>query len=159
LDKADTRYIQQVAGMLLYYGQAVDTTILPALSSIATEQAAPMERTMAKVKQLLDYCASHEEAIITYNVSKMVLTIHSKLGYANEKRQEVVRGNIFLVEQRSQPTKQWCNINEWDNHQKCNVISGRSRNWCTLPKCKRSGLPLTNINRNGTPAITCPDSD
>jgi hypothetical protein len=86
LDKEGTKYIQQVAGTLLYYGQVVDTTILPALSSIASEQAAPTEQTMAKVKQLLDYCASQEEAIITYNASKMVLAVHSDAGYANEKK-------------------------------------------------------------------------
>ncbi len=43
LSKGDNKYIQQVAGTLLYYGRAVDSTILPALSSIATQQAAPME--------------------------------------------------------------------------------------------------------------------
>ena len=43
LDKAYTKYIQQFAGTLLYYKRAVDITILPALSSIATEQAAPIE--------------------------------------------------------------------------------------------------------------------
>ena len=42
LDKAGIKYVQQVAGTLLYYGRAVDTTILPALSSIASEQAAPL---------------------------------------------------------------------------------------------------------------------
>jgi hypothetical protein len=80
LDKEGTKYIQQVARTLLYYGWAVDTTILPVLSSIASEQAAPMEQTMAKVKQLLDYCASQEEAIITYKASKMVLAVHSDAG-------------------------------------------------------------------------------
>jgi hypothetical protein len=64
LDKADIKYIQQVAGTLLYYGRAVDPTILPTLSSVASEEAAPTERTMERVKQLLDYCASQEEAII-----------------------------------------------------------------------------------------------
>jgi hypothetical protein len=70
LDKADIKYVQQVAGTLFYYGQVVDPTILPALSTIASEQAAPTERTMERVKQLLDYCASQEEAIITYNSAK-----------------------------------------------------------------------------------------
>ena len=36
LGNNDTKYIQQVAGMLLYYARAVNSTILPALSSIAT---------------------------------------------------------------------------------------------------------------------------
>jgi hypothetical protein len=66
-----------VAGTLLYYARAVDTTILTALSSIATEQAKRMQETMKKVKQLLDYCAIQEDAIITYNASQMILPIRS----------------------------------------------------------------------------------
>ncbi len=85
LSKEDTKYIQQVAGTLLYYGRAVDSTILPVISSIATQQAAPMEQTMTIAKQLLDNCATQEEAIITYNASKMILAVHSNARYANEK--------------------------------------------------------------------------
>ena len=97
LDKADTKYVQQVAGTLLYYGRAVDPTILPALSSIASEQAAPTERTMKRIKQLLDYCASQEEAIITYNSSKMILAVHSDAGYANEKKARSRAGGHFFL--------------------------------------------------------------
>jgi hypothetical protein len=64
LNKEDTKYIQVVAGMLLYYGRAVDNTILPAFSAIATEQANPMEKTMETIKQLLDYGTTQEEAVI-----------------------------------------------------------------------------------------------
>jgi hypothetical protein len=83
LSKEDGKYIQAVFGTLLYYGRAVDPTILPALSSIATEQAKPMEKMKENVKQLLDYCATQEEAIITYTASKMILCIHSDAGYAS----------------------------------------------------------------------------
>jgi hypothetical protein len=75
----------------------VDTTILLVLSSIASEQAAPTEQTMAKVKQMLDYCASQEEAIITYNASKMVLAVHSNAGYANEKKARSHTGGHFFL--------------------------------------------------------------
>jgi hypothetical protein len=61
-----TKYVQAVAGSLLYYAKAVDPTILPALSSLATEQARPRMKMMETVKQLLDYCAMQEEAIITF---------------------------------------------------------------------------------------------
>ncbi len=74
-----------MAGTLLYYERAVNTTILTALSLIATEQAKPTQETIKKVKQLLDYCATQEDAIITYNVSQMILEIHSNAGYCNEK--------------------------------------------------------------------------
>ena len=85
LSKEDTKYIQAVTGTLLYHARAVDPTILPALSSIATEQVKPTQATMKNVKQLLDYCSTQEEAIITYNASKMILAVHSDAGYANEK--------------------------------------------------------------------------
>jgi hypothetical protein len=69
----------------MYYARAVDTTILTALSLIATEQAKPTQETMKKVKQLLNYCATQEDAIITYNMRQMILAIHSEAGYCNEK--------------------------------------------------------------------------
>ncbi len=36
---------------------------------------------METVKQLLDYCASQEEAIITYDACNMILNVHSDAGY------------------------------------------------------------------------------
>ena len=78
-------YVQAVAGTLLYHTQAVDPTILTALSAIATKQAKPTQETMKKVKQLLDHCATQEDVMITYNASKMILAVHSDAGYANKK--------------------------------------------------------------------------
>jgi hypothetical protein len=94
-DKEDTKYIQAVAGTLLYYGRAVDNTILPALSAIATEQAKPTEKTMDTIKQLLDYCATQEEAVISYKASKMILTVHSDAGYCNKKKSRSRAGGFF----------------------------------------------------------------
>jgi hypothetical protein len=85
LNPAKTKYIQAVAGTLLYYGQVVDSTILTSLSSLATEQNKPTQKTMAMVKQLLGYCKSQEEAIITYDASSMILNVHSDAGYLNKK--------------------------------------------------------------------------
>jgi hypothetical protein len=82
---------------LLYYARAVGTTILPTLSTIGTEQAKPMQATMEMIKQLLDYCATQEEAIIMYSARKMILCIHSEAGYCNEKHaQSRAGGNFFL---------------------------------------------------------------
>jgi hypothetical protein len=89
--------IFKVSGTLLYYGRAVDNTILPALSVIATKQAKPMEKTMEVIKQLLDYCATQEEAIILYKTSKMILAIHSDTGYCNEKKSRSQVGGLFFL--------------------------------------------------------------
>jgi hypothetical protein len=80
LNKEETKYIQAVTETLLYYGRAVDNTILPVLSAIATEQAQPTEKTKETITQLLDYCATQEEAIISYSASKMKLAVHSNAG-------------------------------------------------------------------------------
>ncbi len=95
LSKKETKYVQAIAGTLLYYARAVNTTILTALSSIATKQANPTQETMKKVKQLLDYCATQEEAIITYNATKMILAIHSDAGYCNKKNARSQGGEHF----------------------------------------------------------------
>jgi hypothetical protein len=64
LGKEETKFVQAVAGTLLYYAGAVNSTILTALSAIATKQAKPTENTLAKVKQLLDYCTTQEEPVV-----------------------------------------------------------------------------------------------
>jgi hypothetical protein len=104
LSKEETKYIQAVAGTLLYYTRAVDTTILTALSLIATEQAKPRQETMKKVKQLLAYCATQEDKITTYNVSQMILAIHSNAGYCNEKNAcSQAGGHFFLLNDKKIP--------------------------------------------------------
>ena len=65
LSQADKKFIQEVTGTFLCYSQVVDATMLPALGYIASQQANPTERTMQKSKQLIDYAATHPDAIIT----------------------------------------------------------------------------------------------
>ncbi len=85
-DNEETKHVQAVMGTLLYYARAVNSTILTALSSLAMEQAKPTQKSMEKIKQLLDYCTSQKEAIIVYNASKMILAIHSNAEYCNKKK-------------------------------------------------------------------------
>jgi hypothetical protein len=64
---------------------------------MATKQAKPTEATKKNVTQLLDYCATQEEAIISYNASKMILAVRSDAGYCNEKKTcSRVGGHFFL---------------------------------------------------------------
>ncbi len=77
--------IQEMIGVFLYYGHAVDPTMLTALSTIASAQAKPTEDTMTCCKQFLDYAATHQDAIvITYKKSDMVLVVHSDASYLSE---------------------------------------------------------------------------
>ena len=86
IDKKRVRVVQQVIGGCLYYGRAVDETIIMALSAIASEQAAATENTERKVLKLLNYLATHPEAKIIFHASDMILNIHSDASYLSETR-------------------------------------------------------------------------
>ncbi len=75
--KEDKKYIQEVVGRFLYYAQCVNSTMLTALGSIATQQANPNKNTMIKVKQFLHYAFTHPNDIVTFQASGMVLAAHS----------------------------------------------------------------------------------
>jgi hypothetical protein len=82
--KAEQKFIRQVIGVLLYYGRAVDSTILTGLSSLAAAQATPTTHTLSLVKWLLDYAATNPDAVLTYTKSDMVLAVHSDASYLSE---------------------------------------------------------------------------
>lgn len=64
LDATQTNHLQQVIGVLLYYARAIDCTMLPALGTLATDQAAPTAHTLENLTQLLNYCATHSDATV-----------------------------------------------------------------------------------------------
>ena len=95
--KAEEKYIRQVIGVLLYYGQAVDATIITGLSSLAAAQTKPPAHTVFLIKWLLDYIATNPDAILTYKNSDMVLAIHSDASYLSKlKAQSQAGGHFFL---------------------------------------------------------------
>jgi hypothetical protein len=84
LDKQGKKNVQEVIGTLLYYARCADNTMLPALGSLATQQANPTQNTKILVHQLLDYAATYPDAITTYRASSMVLAGHSDASYLSE---------------------------------------------------------------------------
>jgi hypothetical protein len=86
LDKQGKKNVQEVIGTLLYYACCADNTMLPALGSLATQQANPTQNTKILVHQLLDYAATYPDAITitAYRASDMVLAGHSDASYLSE---------------------------------------------------------------------------
>ena len=97
LDEKGKKRVQQVVGIFLYYGRAVDMTILCALSEIASQQAAPTEKTMERVNTFLDYMATHPDAIIRYYPSDMVLNVHSDASYLTAPKARSRAGGHFFL--------------------------------------------------------------
>jgi hypothetical protein len=89
--------IQKVTGSVLYYARAMDPTVLMPLNDIGTEQTKATEKTQAAMNQLLDYLATHLDAIIRYHASDMILQIHSDASYLSvSNAQSRLRGLFFL---------------------------------------------------------------
>jgi hypothetical protein len=97
LSKEEKKYIQQILGSFLYYGQAVDSTMLTTLSSIASTQAEPTKETMENIKLFLNYVASHQDAILTYQASDMVLIVHSNTSYLSKPKARSSAGGHFFM--------------------------------------------------------------
>jgi hypothetical protein len=85
-DAKGIKRIQKIMGSILYYAQAVDRTVLMALSSITVKQTKTTEKTMDRCRHLLDYLATNEMAKIRFHASVMILNIHSDASYLSETR-------------------------------------------------------------------------
>ena len=89
--------VQQVIGTFLYYGLALDFTMLVALSSIGAQQNNPTERTMSELVWFLDYCATNPEVTIRYHASDMILWTVSDASYLSESNARSRAGGLFYL--------------------------------------------------------------
>jgi hypothetical protein len=84
LSKECIKCVQDIVGTLLYYGCAVDPTILLTISVIASHQAQGVEAMADARHQLLDYVATHPNAGICYLASNMILAVHTNVLYLSK---------------------------------------------------------------------------
>ena len=63
----ENKHTQRTTGKFLFYGRAIDNTMLHALNDIAS--AKDIKATIAAVKHFLDYAASNPNARIIYRAS------------------------------------------------------------------------------------------
>ena len=85
-----------MVGTFLYYGRAVDGTMLTALSAIASEQALPTENTIRKAQKFMDYAATHPDAVLTYRKSDILLAVHNDALYLSEPKACSRAGGFLL---------------------------------------------------------------
>eukprot|EP00957_Ditylum_brightwellii_P084821 6449654-Ditylum_brightwellii.AAC.1 len=104
LNQHHKQRIQQILGTLLFYAQAVDPTMLASINSIAVQQAVSTKQTAATIVKLLNYAATHPDAVVRYNASGMVLQIHSDVSYMSEpKARSCAGGHFFMSEEVKNP--------------------------------------------------------
>ena len=97
LSKKRKQRIEQIIGSFLYYGRAINITLLKALNSLATQQSTPIENTEKLVKQFLDYCAWYPDSKIRFFASDMLLEVHSDASYLNKQEAHSTAGGHFFL--------------------------------------------------------------
>ena len=103
--RAITR-VQQIIGVLLFYARAVDCTQLVALSDLSTQQSKPTARTLAAITKLLNYCATHPDAVLRYVATDMYLWVHSDASYLSEpKSKSCYAGHFYLSDRPKDESK------------------------------------------------------
>jgi hypothetical protein len=118
LPKSAITRIQQVIGTFLFYARAVDTTMLVALSTLASEQASVTTKTEAAIQQFLDYCATHPNATVHFVASDMILRVHNDASYLSEPNaRSRSGGHFYLGNETGKP-----NIHNGDLLEKVEII-------------------------------------
>ena len=99
----EIKFLQQIIGTLLFYGRAVDPTLLTALSELSSAQATATDATKRVCHQFLDYCATHPASTIHYHASDMVLKLHSDSPYLNAVGARSRQGGHFFLGNKTDP--------------------------------------------------------
>ena len=89
--------IQRIIGIFLYYGIALELTMVVSLGTLATQQSKPTESLWNNITWFLNYAASHPEAKICFSASYMILHIASDGSYLSESKSRSRVGGIFYL--------------------------------------------------------------
>ena len=81
LTPKETQWIQSVTGTFLYYARTIDSTLLPALNELASQQAQLTQKTLKKAHQIMDYVHTYPNTYIRYRASDMILNVDSNTAY------------------------------------------------------------------------------
>jgi hypothetical protein len=100
LPPSELTRIQEITGTLLFYARAIDSTMLVALGTIASNQSRGTQATAQALTQLLNYAAAHPDATVRYTASDMYLHIHSDAYYQSEAKSISRGGGTFFLSSR-----------------------------------------------------------
>ena len=117
----------------------------------------PLKKTMQKCLQFLDYAASQDKAIVTYQASDMKLAIHSDGSYLSEpKARSRAGGHMSMAGSEEIPINngQWGSIKYLTNHKSSDVTGRRGRVGRTVHQCQNGRVHVTDTQGNGTSATT-----
>ena len=89
--------LRQSVGIFRFYADAIDSTIKPCLSRLATQQSAPTMQTMDDLNRFHNYIDQYPDAQLVFRPSDMQLHVHSDASYLNEPKSRSRYGGIFTM--------------------------------------------------------------
>ncbi len=102
LSPAELKQVQDSVGTLLYYTQAVDPTLLAALSAITVQQSNGTQAVAKACNQLLDYVVTHPNAGLGYHACDMILAVYTDAPYLSKAGgKNRVAGHFYLTNQNN----------------------------------------------------------
>jgi hypothetical protein len=138
LNEKEIKQVQKIVGSILYFARAVDMTVLIALSTIASEQTKGTARTLEKAYQVLDYLATHPNAVVRLRALEMVMNIHSDASYLSEPRvRSRACGHFFMGALPKDGKPKWRFSYAVFNITICCGVSSGSRTWSTISQLPR----------------------
>ena len=165
IDQHGKRRLQSIVGTFLYYSQAVEQPILPALNEIATYQANPTTDTVNKTKMLMDFLATHPMAKLQFYAGTMKLHVESDAAYLVLPGARSCIARYFYLQAHLHPNKVYSKQYNVPIHVECltikNVVSSAAEAECggLFLNC-RTGIGIRNAligmghPQGKTPVIT-----
>jgi hypothetical protein len=97
LTPAETKELQEIVGVFLFYARAVDPTMLTAINKIASRQAKPTSLIKKEVERFLQYANKWPDATMRIHASNMKLVCHSDGSYLSESEARSRAGGILFL--------------------------------------------------------------
>ena len=105
LEPPEIKRLQTLIGTFLYYARAIDNTMHVALGSLGSAQTKGTKATAKAATKLLNYAATHPDAVIRFTASDMILHIHSDASYLSEPKARSRAGGFFYLSDNIDMTK------------------------------------------------------
>ena len=100
---AETKYIQQVHGKLLYYAMQADPSLVPAVIDISKQLAKPTQDTLSDTKRLLGYAVHNPNRGILYKASDMEYRIQTDASHHRDPGSRSMAGGIHYLSNKDDP--------------------------------------------------------
>ena len=110
LSSKEQRRLQSIIGAFLYYGQAIDPTILLASNDLSTYQADPTMEPLEQTKMLMDYLSTFPTAKLCYYAGDMQLHVESDATYLVLPGARSRVTGYFYLSAGASPTKVYKNF-------------------------------------------------